>query len=275
MKKLLGKVAVVTGGARGLGRASAHRLADLGADVALLDIDMKAAARYDEQLSASTVSGELIAKGVRSLELEVDLTRKSSTDEAFARIKKELGRIDILVNVAGGLTTSGNGNAAEIPPEDVRTNLDINLMTTVHCCQAVTPVMRSLNGGVIVNVSSAAGLWTYPAGKYAGYATAKAAVNHYTRHLAAELGPENIRVNGIAPGLILTSRVAALSAARGIGGEAELQYIPLRRHGTLEDFAGVLEFLVTDMSSYVTGECIAACGGSLLNGGPRVRAEQQ
>jgi NAD(P)-dependent dehydrogenase (short-subunit alcohol dehydrogenase family) len=272
MKKLLGKVAIVTGGARGLGRASAHRLAEMGADVALLDIDMNAAARYDEQLSAPTVAAELIAKGVSSLELEVDLTRKSDTDQAFARIKSELGRIDILVNVAGGLTTSGNGTAAEIPPEDIRTNLDVNLMTMVHCCQAATPVMRSLNGGVIVNVSSAAGLWTYPAGKYAGYAAAKAAVNHYTRHLAAELGPENIRVNSIAPGLFLTSRVAALSAARGIGRAAELQYIPLRRHGRLEDFTGVLEFLVTDMSSYVTGECIAACGGSLLTGGPQVRA---
>jgi 3-oxoacyl-[acyl-carrier protein] reductase len=275
MKKLSGKVAVVTGGARGLGRASAHHLAELGADIALLDIDLDASARYGEELSAATVAGELTAKGVRGFELAVDLTRKSETDRAFARIKDELGRIDILVNVAGGLTTSGNGHAAEIPPEDIRTNLDINFMTMVHCCQAATSIMRSLQGGVIVNVSSAASLWTYPAGKYAGYAAAKAAVNHFTRHLAAELGPENIRVNSIAPGLFLTSRVAALSAARGIGGTAELEYIPLRRHGTLADFVGVLEFLVTDLSSYVTGECIAACGGSLLTGGPQVRAGQQ
>lgn len=269
--KLHGNVAVVTGAARGLGRAAAHRLADLGADVAILDVNLNAAAQYGEKLAAATVAGELIAKGVRSLEVGVDLTRKAETEAAFARVMAELGHIDILVNVAGGLTTPGTGQAAEIPPEDVRTNMDLNFMTMVHCCQAVVPIMRSQGGGIIVNVSSASAIWTYPGGRYAGYAAAKAAMNHYTRHLAAEVGPANIRVNSIAPGLFLTSRVVALSAARGIGTPAELACIPLRRHGTLEEFAGVVEFLTTDLSSYVTGECIPVCGGSLLTGGPQVR----
>jgi NAD(P)-dependent dehydrogenase (short-subunit alcohol dehydrogenase family) len=272
MTKLSGNVAVVTGGARGLGRAAALRLGMLGAHIVILDINLTAATQYGEELSAETIAGDLRSRSISCSEIQVDLTKKAETDEAFSNIEKELGRVDILVNVAGGLTTSGAGQAAEISAEDMRVNMDLNLMTTVHCCQAAAPIMRSLGGGAIVNVSSASAIWTYPDGKYAGYAVAKAALNHYTRHLAAELGPNNIRVNSIAPGLFLTSRVVALSKSRGIGGAAELASIPLRRHGTLEDFAGVVEFLATDLSSYVTGECIPVCGGSLLTGGPQARA---
>lgn len=270
--KLHGKTAIVTGGARGLGRAAALRLADLGADVAIFDVDLNAAAQYGEPLDAATVADELIARGVRGIQVELDLTRKADTNAAFERVRSEFGRIDVLVNVAGGLTTSGTGAATEIPAEDIRTAMDINLMTMVNCCQAAVPIMRASGGGIIVNVSSTAAITTYPGGRYAGYAVAKAAVAHYTRHLAAEVGPDGIRVNSIAPGVMLTSRIVALAATRGIGKASETAHIPLRRYGKPEDFAGVVEFLTTDLSAYVTGECIPVCGGSLLTGGMQVSA---
>jgi NAD(P)-dependent dehydrogenase (short-subunit alcohol dehydrogenase family) len=124
--------------------------------------------------------------------------------------------------------------------------------------------MKSQSSGSIINTSSVAAHSVAPNGRLALYGATKAAVTHYTRNLAAEVGPHGIRVNCIAPGIIMTPRVKAQSQARGIGVDSELKGIPMRRFGEAEDCAGVIEFLATDLSRYVTGECISASGGALL-----------
>ena len=129
-------------------------------------------------------------------------------------------------------------------------------MSAVHCCQAAAPILKAQRSGVIVNISSQSAISTYQQGLLAAYSAAKAAVTLYTRYLAAELGPFGIRANCLAPGVIMTSRVAAQAAARGV---------PLRRLGQVEDCAGVLEFLTTDLSQYVTGQVISVCGGVVLH----------
>ena len=264
--KLQGKRAVVTGGARGLGRAYALRLARLGADVAIIDLDLGGAAEYGETLDAPTVAGEIEKLGRRGLGLQADLSVNAQVQQAIARIAGAFGGIDILVNNAGGhVTPADRSDASTMPEEDVRKLLDANFMSTMFCCQAVAPLMKKQGGGVIVNTSSQAGVTTYKhQGRIAGYAAAKAAVSQYTRYLAAELGPHGIRVNCLAPGVMLTARVAAQAKARGIGTEADLAGIPLRRFGQVEDCADVVEFLATDLSKYVTGQVISVCGGAVL-----------
>jgi NAD(P)-dependent dehydrogenase (short-subunit alcohol dehydrogenase family) len=143
--------------------------------------------------------------------------------------------------------------------------MDANYMSAVHCCQLAAPLMKAQGSGVIVNISSQSAISTYQGGLIAAYAAAKGAVTVYTRYLAAELGPFGIRANCIAPGIIMTARVAAQSAARGIGTGTEAAAVPLGRLGKVEDCAGVLEFLTTDLSQYVTGQVISVCGGVVLH----------
>lgn len=264
-RDLSGKVAVVTGAARGMGRAFAHRLAQLGADVAVLDIDLAGAAKFNEHLDAPTVWDEIIAIGRRSIGVQVDLADRAAATAAIQQVEDTLGRVDILVNCAGGLITPMERSAASITPdEDIRTLFAANFDSMLYCCQAVIPGMRARGAGVIVNLSSQSGVSVYPGGVMAAYAAAKAAVTHYTRVLAAEVGPWGIRANCIAPGIILTSRVAAQAAERGVGSDGQAALLPLRRLGTPQDCARVLEFLATDLSGYVTGQCLCVDGGAVL-----------
>ncbi len=263
--KLQGKTAIVTGAARGLGRAYALRLASLGADVAIVDINLEGASEYGEVLGAPTVSMEIEAMGRRSIGITCDLTQRDAAFSAVSKVFDTLGRVDILVNNAGGaLTPAERSRASEAPEEDTRFLMDVNYMSAVHCCQAVAPIMKRQGGGIIVNISSQSGITTYKQGLLAAYAASKAAVAHYTRYLAAELGPHGIRANCLSPGVMLTARVAALAAERGVGTADEAAQIPLRRFGQVEDCAGVLEFLTTDLSQYVTGQVISVCGGAVL-----------
>ena len=144
--KLRGKVALVTGAARGLGRAYALRLASLGADVVSNDINLDAAREFDEELSAPTVMEEVWAYGGRSLGIRSDVTKKDQVDAMVDQILHELGRIDILVNNAdGALTPFERGFASTMPEDDLRFILDVNLMSTIFCCQAVSPRMKAQN----------------------------------------------------------------------------------------------------------------------------------
>ncbi|GGC65586.1 SDR family NAD(P)-dependent oxidoreductase [Chelatococcus reniformis] len=263
--KLNGKVAIVTGAARGIGRAIALHLAGLGADVLAADADFAAATRFGEVLGAESVGREIVQMGRRSVEVEADLAAPGAAEAMVARCGAELGRLDILVNNAGGLITPiERSRPSQMSDEEMRTLFDANVLTMVHCCRAAAPVMTRQESGCIVNVSSAAARTTAARGAMAGYGAAKAAVTHFTRSLAAELGPHGIRANCIAPGVIWSSRVKVQSEARGIGRESESGHIPLGRYGTPEDCALVVEFLVTDLSRYVTGQCISVCGGSVL-----------
>jgi 3-oxoacyl-[acyl-carrier protein] reductase len=273
-RKLDGKVALVTGGARGLGRGYALRLAGLGADIAIVDRNLKAAEVYEFEralLTAGSVMEECEALGVRAIGLEADLTDRAATEKAVAEVAEQLGRIDIAVcNAGGGTVTfaderdtpSGANDTLDLvttglpsdTPEEMLTRvMDINVKTCMYTCMAVAPYMRKQGGGKIVTVSSTAGVDAK--GSYHPYGMSKAAIIHYTRTLAQELGPDNINVNAIAPGIIRTGR---------LGDRSNLaKEIPLRREGTIEDCAKVVEFLATDLSDYVTGRTILIDGGML------------
>ncbi len=273
-RKLQGKVALVTGGARGLGRGYALRLAALGADIAIIDRNLKAADVYEFEkalLTADSVVAECEALGVKAIDLEADLTDRTATEAAIAEIANKMGRIDIAVCNAGGGTVvfaderdsaSGANDTQDLvttglpsdTPEEMLTRvLDINVKTCMYTCMAVAPYMKKQGGGKIVTVSSTAGVDAR--GGYHPYGTSKAAIIHYTRALAQELGPFNINVNSIAPGIIRTGR---------LGDRSErAKEIPLRREGTIEDCAKVVEFLATDLSDYVTGRTIIIDGGYL------------
>jgi NAD(P)-dependent dehydrogenase (short-subunit alcohol dehydrogenase family) len=260
--KLEGKVALVTGGARGLGRAYVLRLARLGADVVVNDIDLNAAKEYDEALSADTVMAEVESLGRRALGIEADVTDKSAVEAMVDQTISKFGRLDILVNNAGGNLRSYNEqSASKTSAEHYHYIMDINLTGTIFCCQAASGPMRQAHSGKIVNVASQAGLWSGRNGGGMPYKVAKAGIIHYTRVLAAELGPDGIQVNCIAPGFILSSRAVAQGRnSDETRSQLEAQ-IPLRRLGLPEDCAKVVEFLATDLSDYVTGQCIPVCGG--------------
>lgn len=272
-QKLQGKVAVITGGARGLGRGYALRLASLGADIAVVDRNLRAADVYEFEAqlkTAPSVAEECRALGVKAMEIEADLTDRERAFATMAAVADELGGIDIAVCNAGGgtvmfadeLDDAGGGNEpvidqnttgtpADCDEETLQRVMNINLTTCMYTCMAVAPYMQQRGAGKIVTVSSVAGL---EAGRgYHPYGVAKAAIIHYTRSLAQELGPDNINVNCIAPGIIRTGR---------LGDREQLsKYIALRREGTIEDCAKVVEFLVTDLSDYVTGKTITIDGG--------------
>jgi len=180
------------------------------------------------------------------------------------RAVAELGKIDILVCNAGGALIPGRSLASEVPIDDFKKMMDLNLIGTMHACQAVAPHMKAQQSGKIVTVGSQAGLRSQGEGGGTAYAVAKAAIQHFTRKLASDLGPHNVTVNCIAPGWILSSR--AVASGRGSPeSRARLeQEIALNRLGEPEDCAKVVEFLVTDLSDYVTGQIIPICGGVCL-----------
>jgi NAD(P)-dependent dehydrogenase (short-subunit alcohol dehydrogenase family) len=262
LMKLKGKVAIVTGGARGLGRAYVLHLARLGADVVINDVDLNAAAEYNETLAAATVMAEVEALGGRALGIQADVTQAAQVDGMVEETLSAFGRVDILVNNAGGALKSPlNNSAATADMDHYQYIMDINLTGTILCCQAAARAMKTQRSGKIVNVSSQAGLWSGHNGGGMAYKVAKAGIAHYTRVLAAELGPYNINVNCIAPGWILSSRAIAGGRDSDETRARLLQQIPLGRLGLPEDCAKVVEFLVTDLSDYVTGQCIPVCGG--------------
>jgi NAD(P)-dependent dehydrogenase (short-subunit alcohol dehydrogenase family) len=261
---LLERVALVTGAGRGIGRACAVRLAAAGADVAVLDLDLRSGARYAGEPDGVTTD-DIEAHGRRGLGVQVDLTDREAARAAVERVAAELGRLDVVVNVAGGaITPYARSKPSLTTPEDFQTLIDVNLMSTIHVCQAAIPHLRAAGGGAIVNTASTAAFTVFPDGSNSAYAMTKAAVAHWSRHLAAELGPDGIRVNMIAPGITLTGRVVEESAQTGHADRA-ISEVPLRRLGQPDDVARVVEFLATDLSGFVTGRCLPVDGGWVLN----------
>ena len=250
------KIALVTGSGRGLGRAYALRLARQGAHVVINDVDLKSANLYSEELTAESVTDEIRNLGRRSLGIEADASDREQVESMFGEIVREFGRLDILVNNAGGaLVPPGNPSDDEL----YEFVMKINMTSALYCCRAASELMKPQGSGKIVNVSSIAGLRSLGAGDFrtVPYSIAKAGIAQFTRALAAQLGPYGITVNSIAPAYILSSRKKAEGMAEAIDTDG----IPLRRLGTPEDCARVVEFLCSDLSDYVTGQCISVCGG--------------
>ncbi|WP_261566038.1 SDR family NAD(P)-dependent oxidoreductase [Frankia gtarii] len=260
---LEGKVAVVTGAARGIGRGVAHRLGASGADVVVIDLDLAGGSSFGEAVGEKGVAGEIAALGRRSLAFEGDLADRAFVDRAFEQTVAALGRVDILVNNAGGAIVAMAQSAASTSDDEAYSAVfGANLQSAVHCSQAAVRHMRHQgDGGSIVNISSMAAQAGGPGGQLAFYGAAKAGLVSYGRCLATEVGRDGIRVNTVVCGIIATARILATASERGVGTPEQLARVPLRRFGTPEDVAKVVEFFVSDLSGYVTGQTLAVTGG--------------
>jgi 3-oxoacyl-[acyl-carrier protein] reductase len=266
MGKLDGKVALVTGAARGLGRAYAKRLSGLGARLAVADINLRSYEEFDaeaQDMTGDTTVAEIEAAGGMAMGIDVDIRDDEAVKAMVAQVVEKWGRLDVLVaNAGGGRGRPMDTRASSLDPELLHLVTEMNLFGTISSCNAVAPIMKQQRFGKIITVSSVAGTAPSADGGYAHYGAAKAAIAHYTRYLAQDLGPFGITANCIAPGVIATGRIMATvipGSSQSNRDRAEL--VALRRLGTVEDCAKVVEFLATDLSDYVTGAVIPIDGG--------------
>ena len=245
MKLLQGKVAVITGAARGIGKAIAIKFANEGADIAFTDLAI------DD--NAKATEAEIVALGVKVKGYASNAANFEDTHNVVTEIVKDFGRIDILVNNAG-ITRDGLMMRMSEAQWDMVIN--VNLKSAFNFIHAVSPVMMKQKSGSIINMSSVVGV-SGNAGQ-CNYSASKAGMIGLAKSIAKELGSRGIRANCIAPGFIITDMTCALSDEVK---EAWAKQIPLRRGGTPEDVANVCTFLASDLSSYVTGQVIHCCGG--------------
>jgi 3-oxoacyl-[acyl-carrier protein] reductase len=264
---LSGRVALVTGGSRGLGRADALTLARAGADVVIADIliesDDSAAEEYGPLAQAAASGGlvkteatarEIEELGRRSLAVKCDVTDADQVEAAVARAAEELGSLDILVNNAGTLDHVGQLEAQN--PELWERDLRVNLTGAFNCSRAVWPRMKERGWGRIVNMASVAG--TLGGFGQASYATTKAGLLGLTKSLALEGARHGITVNAIVPGIIGTE---AFHFGNPEMNERMIKRTALRRAGEPQDVANAIAFLCSDLAAYVTGVELNVSGG--------------
>jgi 3-oxoacyl-[acyl-carrier protein] reductase len=245
MNLLNGKVALVTGAARGIGKAIALRFAQEGADIAFTDLAIDDNACLTKQ--------QIEALGVRCFAYASNAADFDQAHQTIDAIRNDFGRIDILVNNAG---ITRDGLMMRMTEQQWDAVISVNLKSAFNFVHAVTPVMMKQKAGSIINMASVVGV-SGNAGQ-ANYSASKAGMIGLAKSIAKELGSRGVRANAIAPGFILTDMTAVLS------DEVKEQWakqIPLRRGGTPEDVANVAVFLASDLAAYVTGQVIHCCGG--------------
>jgi NAD(P)-dependent dehydrogenase (short-subunit alcohol dehydrogenase family) len=252
MYGLQGRRAIVTGAAHGIGRAIAARLIAEGCDVGIFDRDVE---------SAEAAAKAIAASGRKIAVAGGDVSRKADVDAAIARLAGALGDIDILVNNAGICPI---GKMLEMPEADWNATFGVNVNGLFHVSRAVVPGMIARRRGTVVNIAS----WMGKSGvaSYGAYCASKFAIIALTQTLAAEVGEHGIRVNAVAPGLIVETRMRDESEverrAQGLPTAADrAKGIPLRRAGLPDDIAKTVAFLASDEAAYITGETISVTGG--------------
>lgn len=248
--KLDGRVALVTGGSRGIGRAVVWALAKAGAKVAFV---------YN---SSSTAADQLVEElkldQHEAVAFQCDVRSKAEADQVVEKVIELWGKIDILVNNAGIIK---DGLLATMTSDQWQDVIDTNLTSVFNFCQAVTRPMMSARYGRIINMSSVAADMSNPG--QSNYAASKGGIEGFTRCLATELARRGITANAVAPGFIETDMTEAV---RNAAGDQIKKMIPVRRLGKPEDIANAVLFLASDESSYVTGQILKVDGGLTLGG---------
>ena len=245
MGLLDGKTALVTGAARGIGKAIALKFAEEGANIAFTDLVI------DENGQAT--EAEIAAKGVKVKGYASNAADFAQTEEVVKAVKEEFGSIDILVNNAG---ITQDGLMLRMTEQQWDAVIAVNLKSAFNFIHACVPIMMRQKGGSIINMASVVGV--HGNAGQSNYAASKAGLIALAKSIAQEMGPKGIRANAIAPGFIETAMTAALPDAVR---EEWKKKIPLRRGGMVEDIASVATFLASDMSSYVSGQVIQVDGG--------------
>lgn len=251
---LTGKIALVTGSSRGLGRHYALHLAQAGADVIIHDVNATAAAQFGEAASGEAVADEIRALGRRSAFLTANLTDPAQVERFVEQAINQFGHIDILINNAGGDIGANTprpdpNNAIDIKVEDIQAVLNVNLLNVMCMCKFVGAHMRERRSGKIINVGSSAGHVATTVGVV--YASAKAGISHYTLCLGEQLRPHGVNVNCIAPTATFTGRFSATREVAPQDGIPRLQQI-----AQPDDMAKIVMFLAGDQSDFLTGETI-------------------
>jgi 3-oxoacyl-[acyl-carrier protein] reductase len=249
------RVALVTGGAKGIGRGIALKFAEEGCDVIVNALHIEGARK---------VADEVMALGRKSLAIGVDVSNSTEVNDMVAQTIKNFGKIDILVNNAGGISLAKGGAIEDTTDEDWERIVGINLKGQFLCCRAVVPHMKKNKYGKIINVSSMGAI--HPPAPIVHYHAAKGGVISLTSNLAFELAPFNITVNAILPGPIRSEfyheMLKGMSEKEGEAFFTMLdKRVPMQRMGLPDEIAGVALFLASELSSYVTGESINAGGG--------------
>lgn len=250
MGRLEGRVALVTGASRGIGRATAWRFATEGARVCLADLDLE---------GSSSAAAEFVNEGMDAFAVQLDVTRRSEVEEVVGKVVERYGKLDILVNNAG---VTRDDLIYKMKDEDWNTVLKVHLTGAYLCSQAAQRHMVENGYGRIVNVSSTSALGNRG---QSNYSAAKAGLQGFTKTLALELGRYGVTVNAVAPGFIETEMTRATAERMGLDWEefvaARAKEIPVGRGGKPEDVAAAILYFVSKEASFVSGQVLYVAGG--------------